>query len=161
MPLEICYKAGIKVYRDSDAHMLTGSRIGLSFYHNQYFRIIIDDSQIITRRRFTLAHELGHILLGHLLIDTPLGRTFDDSKPHIETSADVFAARLLAPACVLWGLNLYEPEDIARFCNISLQAAAIRAERMEVLRKRGKFLTSPLERRVYKQFEDFIKNNRL
>ena len=161
MPLNICKQAGIKVYKNSDAQLLTGTQIGLSFYHNGNFRIIIDDTQILTRRRFTLAHELGHIVLGHLLVDTPQGRTFDTTKPEIERQADVFASRLLAPACVLWGINAQTAEQIAKMCNISYEAAKIRAERMEILRKRGKFLTSPLERRVYQQFENYIQNNRL
>lgn len=161
IPLDICKQAGIMVYKNSDAQLLTGTQIGLSFYHNGSFRIIIDDTQILTRRRFTLAHELGHIFLGHLLVDTPQGRTFDISKPEIERQADVFASRLLAPACVLWGINAQTAEQISEVCSISHEAARIRAERMEVLRKRGKFLTSPLERQVYQQFENFIENNRL
>lgn len=161
IPLDICKQAGIKVYKNSDAQLLSGTQIGLSFYYNGNFRIIIDDTQILTRRRFTLAHELGHIFLGHLLVDTPQGRTFDISKPEIERQADVFASRLLAPACVLWGINAQTAEQIATVCNISHEAAKIRAERMEVLRKRGKFLLSPLERQVYHQFESYIQNNRL
>ncbi len=159
-PLNICKQAGISVYKNSVAQKLTGTQIGLSSYHNGSFRIIIDDTQILTRRRFTLAHELGHIVLGHILVDTPQGRTFDTSKPEIERQADVFASRLLAPACVLWGMNAQTAEQIASVCNISHEAAAIRAERMDVLRKRGKFLLSPLERQVYKQFESYIQNNR-
>lgn len=161
MPLDICRQAGIKVYKNSDVRLLTGKQIGLSFYHDGSFRIIIDDRQIVTRRRFTLAHELGHIFLGHILVDTPQGRTFDSSRPETERQANVFASRLLAPACVLWGINAQTAEQIASVCNISYEAAKIRAERMEVLRKRGKFLTSPLERQVSQQFESYIKNNRL
>lgn len=161
MPLDICNRAGIKVYKNSDVKLLAEAQIGLSFYRDGSFRIIIDDSLILTRRRFTLAHELGHIFLGHLLVDTPHGRTFDTSKPEVERQADVFASRLLAPACVIWGINAQTAEQIATVCNISHEAATIRAERMEVLRKRGKFLTSPLERQVYKQFESYIENNRL
>lgn len=161
MPLDICRQAGIKVYKNSDVRLLTGTQIGLSFYHNGCFRIIIDDRQIVTRRRFTIAHELGHIVLGHVLVDTPQGRTFDSSKSETERQANVFASRLLAPACILWGINAQTAEQIASICNISYEAAIIRSERMEVLRKRGKFLTSPLERQVYQQFESYIKNNRL
>lgn len=161
LPLDICNRAGIKVYKNSDVRLLLEAQIGLSFYHDGNFRIIIDDSLILTRRRFTLAHELGHIVLGHLLVDTPQGRTFDTSISETEHQANVFASRLLAPACVLWGINAYTTEQIASVCNISREAAAIRAERMEVLRKRRKFLTSPLERNVYRQFESYIKSNRL
>lgn len=30
--------------------------------------------------------------------------------------ADMFAARLLCPSCVLWGLNLHTADEIARTC---------------------------------------------
>jgi len=73
----------------------------------------------------------------------------------------VFASRFLAPACVLWGLNVHTAADIARICEISAEAAGIRAKRMAELYKRNMFLTSPLERRVYGQFEKFIEQNRL
>ena len=72
----------------------------------------------------------------------------------------MFAARLLAPACVLWGLDLHTAEEISEACNISLQAAGFRAERMKELYRRNRFLTSPLERKLYDQFRDFIEQNR-
>lgn len=79
----------------------------------------------------------------------------------IEQEANVFAARILAPACVLWGINARTPEDIMRICNISREAAEYRAVRMIELYKRNKFLTSQLERRVYMQFQDYIAKNKL
>lgn len=160
VPLDICKRAGIKVYKNSVMNVLTDTQLGLSYYDKGAFRVIIDDTQILTRRRFTLAHELGHIVLGHLLVDTPQGRVFDTSKPDIEVQADIYASRLLAPACVLWGLDLHTPQEIAEVCNISLQAATIRAERMEILYNRNKFLTHPLERRVFENFSEYIKNNK-
>lgn len=71
----------------------------------------------------------------------------------------MFAIRLLSPACVLWGLNLHTAEEIAEYCDISLQAASYRAERMAELYRRNRFLRSPVERTLYKQFEPFIKEN--
>ncbi len=68
----------------------------------------------------------------------------------------MFAARLLAPACVLWGLRLHTWEEMADVCAISKPAAINRAARMEELYRRQKFLTSPLEQRVYEQFKPFI-----
>ena len=78
----------------------------------------------------------------------------------IEQAANVFASRLLAPACVLWALEARTPEQIAKLCQISHQSAAFRAQRMQLLWQRNKFLTSPLERQVYEQFRDFIRNHR-
>lgn len=131
--------------------------------------IVRDDSEIfirtdaeqpIQRRRYTIMHEIGHYVLGHLG-DTPLSRSERDCKPEEEQAADRFAADMLMPACVLWGLSIHTPKEIARLCNVSMQAAEIRAERMAVLYKRNMFLSHPLEHRVYAQFDEFIQNNKL
>lgn len=112
------------------------------------------------RQRFTVAHELGHILLGHVGKYALVSREPSAEDNPIEQAANVFAARLLAPACVLWGCQAFTAEAIADLCDISMQAAAFRAERMALLRARGKFLASPLERRVFRQFQDFVQSNK-
>ena len=112
------------------------------------------------RRRFTAAHEVGHILLGHVGRFELVNREPDPKDNPIEQAANVFASRLLAPACVLWALDARTPEEIAALCRISHQAAAFRAERMAELYRRNKFLVSPVERQVYEQFSEFIARNR-
>lgn len=79
----------------------------------------------------------------------------------IKQTANMFAARLLAPACVLWGCGVRSAADIMRLCDISEQSAEYRWARMQELYKRGKFLTHPLERAVYEQFSDYIRANKL
>lgn len=113
------------------------------------------------RQRFTVAHELGHILLGHVGKYDLVNREPSPSDNPIEQEANVFASRLLAPACVLWGCNARTPEEIMALCDISYQAACFRAERMELLYRRNRFLSSPLERQVYEQFAGFIREYRL
>ena len=114
------------------------------------------------RKRFTIAHELGHYLLGHVKPGqvTTINREPEPGDSPAERQANQFAARILAPACVLWGLDLHDADEIAAACGISKQAAAFRAERMRVLYQRGKFLTAPEERRVYSQFKNFISQGR-
>lgn len=112
------------------------------------------------RQRFTIAHELGHILLGHVGEHQLINREPSTKDNPIEQEANVFASRILAPACVLWALNARTPEEIAELCRISYQSAYYRAERMEILYTRNKFLTSPLERKVYEKFADFIQRKR-
>ena len=97
-------------------------------------------------------HEIGHIVFGHAD-----GITNDVDEYTVER----FAIDVLAPACVLWGLDLHSAEDIARVCNISITAARIRAKRMEVLYDRNMFLSHPLERQVFNQFKDFINRNKM
>ena len=108
------------------------------------------------RQRFTVAHELGHILLGHVGKAGLVNREPDPGDNPMEREANVFASRLLAPACVLWALDARTPEEIAGLCKISNQSATFRAERMKLLYDRNRFLASPLERQVYQQFSDFI-----
>lgn len=159
---DIARQAGITVlkYSEVNKNRLSDGESGATFFEDDTIYIIYRDTESKERCRFTIAHELGHIFLGHKLIGDKRSRKFDLSKPEIEQEADVFASRLLAPACVLWGLNLHTAEEIAAVCNISISAAQARAERMKVLYNRNKFLTSPLERQVYNQFENYIKSKR-
>ena len=126
--------------------MLRPKESGCCFINKQGKWIIVyDDSETPDRIRFTIAHELGHILLGHEL-EAGFGhfRRIAEGKPITETQADEFAARLLAPACVLWALGVSSTEDIAALCGISHKAAAIRSKRMKVLNERNMFLSHPL-----------------
>lgn len=117
--------------------------------------IYYDKDQIKNRQKFTILHELGHYVLGHLG-DTPLSRSERDCKPEEEYAADRFAADILMPACVLWGLGIHTADDIARVCGVSMHAAKIRAERMSVLYQRNMFLSHPLEREIFQRFKPWI-----
>ncbi len=123
--------------------------------------IFVNNKAYEPRQRFTVAHELGHILLGHVGKYELVNREPSSEDNPIEQAANIFASRLLAPACVLWGCNVQSADDIVKLCHISKQAAEFRMERMRVLYARQKFLTSPLEQQVYKNFEAYIKENKL
>lgn len=164
LPIElssICDQLGIVLLDNTTAQELRPTESGVAVKQDGIWYIIFDDTDIRGKQRFTIAHELGHILLGHALKSGYYTRQNNIIKPEDETAADMFAARLLAPACVLWGLGVTSAEQIAAVCDISITAARIRAERFDLLRQRNKFLTSPIEREVYKQFENYITNNRL
>ncbi len=159
--VQIVRNNGIKLLKDSQAHELRSGEAGISVFDGKQWFIVYDDLLPLGRKRFTVAHELGHIFLGHPLIAGFHARATGGKLPQTENEANVFASRFLAPACVLWGLNVHTAADISRICEISLEAAGIRAKRMAELYKRNMFLTSQLERRVYNQFASFIEQNRL
>ena len=126
---------------------------------NKY--IFLNDSiQTKARRRFTIGHELGHMILGHNFLAIQNRNTRKDLNQSIEMAANVFSRNLLAPACVLDALGVHSVEEIMRFCDISYTAARIRLQRLTELRKRNKFGAHPLERQVLKQFESFIQQNK-
>lgn len=133
----------------SDGFSVRTGGLTLAFYNG---------TQPPVRVRFTIAHELGHILLGHLADgeNTLYNREPSPEDDPEEHAANVFASRLLAPACVLHALGAVTPEQIAAACDISLTAACFRAGRMGVLEHRGKYSTSPLERQVLAQFQPYI-----
>lgn len=156
-PGAICKSLGISVRFGN----LPPDNDGISFLAGDKPVIVVSKVVPLPRQRFTAAHELGHILLGHVGKYELVNREPTSLDNPIEQAANVFASRLLAPACVLWGCGATSADQIASLCNISLPAAQFRAERMSILYQRNKFLVSPLEREVYKQFSEYIKTHRL
>lgn len=153
----ICKREGIEVryyhpHNDSD---------GYSAIINGRPVIFVSSDAPIPRQRFTCAHELGHIILGHVGRYDLINREPTPNDNPIEQAANVFASRLLAPACVLWGCNARSADDIMQLCHISRQAAEYRMERMQALYARNKFLVSSLERKVYEQFRAYIDDHKL
>ena len=151
-------KLGIENTRNGNDAFTVG---GIIFY---------DDSKPITRQRFSVAHELGHILLHDVDRATVFNREPSPDDDPLEHEANIFASRLLAPLCVLQGIGVQSAAEIAEICNISITAANVRWERLCKIRERdrdmrsrtgrGTFLMSPLERKVYENFFDYIEKNR-
>lgn len=147
---DICRQKGILLLYDHDRTYLSKIERGRTFIDNTGgFSIVLNPNDNIAIQRYTIAHELGHIILRHFTESTL--RPSD-----MEYQAERFAIDILAPACVLWGLHLHTAKDISEVCNISISAAQRRAERMEVLYNRNMFLAHPLERQVFQQFKKFI-----
>lgn len=162
---EICKNMEIKLRKYSKcsvSRQFNGD--GVTIIYKGDTMILYNDNCSIGRSRFTIAHELGHILLGHLEKgQISLVNKEPNLNDHpIETEANIFASRILAPACVLWEKKVKTAEDIAILCNISIQSATFRLKRMQEIYKReeellnqGKgscFLKSNLEKQVYNNF---------
>lgn len=174
----ICKREGIRVisYREArEAGLLAlfedaaVGNDGFSLVLRGQRLIFYDDALPIGRQRFTLGHELGHFVLGDVG-SSPTARNREPSEGdgEAEQLANMFAARLLSPACVLWGLGVRSPEEITALCGLSRAASEWRFKRlMELYARerdwlaqygRGCFLVSPLEAKVYSRFKRFIKN---
>lgn len=69
---------------------------------------------------------------------------------------NVFARGLVSSGLCVARNASNQCRAIANLCDISLEAATYRAERMAELERRNAFYLHPLERRVKEQFADFI-----
>ncbi len=156
--LAICRRMGIRVSEYPTDLPLEGD--GFSYLDRGKAYICIRRGQGRDRCRFTIAHELGHILLGHVGKYELVCREPSPGDNPVEQAANAFAARLLAPACVLWGCRVLSATEIAELCDISMTAAGYRWERMQLLLARGKFLNNSLERKVFRRFEKFIEHKK-
>lgn len=80
-------------------------------------------------RKWTAAHEVGHLLSGHIT-DPPMLLT-----QRQEREADDFAAELLAPLTVLHFCGVSSATEIEKLCGISRQAAEFRFQELSRLRR--------------------------
>ena len=157
--LQIARRSGVKTIKNSQADLLNDGETGRAMFDGELWVIVYDDKNSTAVARYTLAHELGHIFLGHDL-------TYENFKNvkefrhtvKSEEQADSFAIRLLCPACVLKGLDIHTAEEIEKYCGVESRIARQRMKRMELLYKRNKFFTSELEERVYENFHMFIQD---
>ena len=155
--LKIAKTADIKVIRNSLVNDLLPNENGKSYFDGSDWIIIYDDTKPTVVSRFTVAHELGHIFLGHEIKHTKYSEANEfRKKPRSEQEADMFAMRILCPACVIWGLGLTDADEISRHCRVPLELSRLRATRMKELYERNKFLHSKTEQTVYDQFEAYI-----
>ena len=158
--LKIARAAGFHVIKNSNVNILSSNEHGRSYFDGNKWYIIYDDKDSTEVSRYTVAHELGHIFLNHELVHIKYSHTQQiKTTPASEKQANQFATRLLCPACVLWAYGLYTEEDIARCCRVDGKIALERAKRMKTLVKRNKFLTSPIEKRLYYEFFEKKKDN--
>jgi len=103
-------------------------------------KIFVDDKPETARQRFTVAHELGHILLGHLegeglsVVFRDSGSSPKSNDPN-ELSANAFAAELLMPEPVM--KEAYKMTNsiasLATIFGVTRKAVVLRVERLKEL----------------------------
>lgn len=105
-----------------------------------------DDILYLPRKHWGIAHEVGHVYMGHR----------DDDKIS-EIEAHYFAAQIVAPEIVLW--NILETKgtltstDIAKVFNISPEAAK---KRIGTMQRRMRYSNSYLDRELLRKYSPFL-----
>lgn len=132
--IAIANELGIKVYRTNDfddrisgliqKDELHGGESGYAIYTNAHHPP--------TRRRFTIAHEIGHFMLHKELIGdgiTDDGLYRSRLRGGFESEANRFAANLLMPRKLVWEFveqGVDTVEELAEKFNVSKSAMSIR-----------------------------------
>ena len=118
-------------FNDDVSGMVISSNEEKSIYVNQ------DDTP--QRQRFTISHEIGHIILHHKVGEGDFRqvdyRKMNNSYNHREWEADAFAAALLMPkdkAISVWNL-LEDVDDFANSFKVSKLAASIRLHNLGLI----------------------------
>lgn len=119
-----------------DVIMLCESKSGCTHYdiaNDRYLILWNDDhseNNVEGRRRWTKAHELGHVILKHLpLVAEPMlaENGFNNlTAPEFEAEADQFAATLLCPMPLFQMLGVTSPSDIKKVFGLSTEASVHR-----------------------------------
>jgi hypothetical protein len=88
-------KYDLDVQKVSLSKAVSGLLVTCRDIDGEYSTIIFNENHPWCRKRFTIAHEIGHLLLGHTCNKN------DPTTAHNEKEANCFAAELLVPAKVL------------------------------------------------------------
>lgn len=122
---EVCGRHGIELLFSDQ---MKAADACYFIYHGKNV-ITVNDNTPRGRQRFSIAHELGHFILGH----GPVGFSMTEPgkrPPYQEVQANVFAAELLMPKSRLQHYGCLTPTEIVRLCDVSLEAAKIRTKEM-------------------------------
>ena len=130
---------GIKEIVKSDLGELSAVLLGFS----DGPLIKINEKHSVVRQNFSCAHELGHLLINELGLESRLEnvqfRTFNSHRPKIpranarERLCDIAATELLMPESVFkhylseYGTSIHSIEKLAKVFQVSIQTTAIRA----------------------------------
>lgn len=98
---------------------------GFTFRDAHGLQVVVSSYSPPARLNFTLAHELGHISMGHVPKD---GRTTLSGMPfHCEYDANRFAAELLVPkAMLIKAYAIYAYRDLPNVFQVSEAVIALR-----------------------------------
>lgn len=119
-----------------DVIALCESKSGCTHYDvvNNNYLILWNSEQsgnnVEGRRRWTKAHEFGHVVLKHFQLVSELTmaeHSFSNAiTPEFEAEADRFAATLLCPMPLFQLLDISSPADIRKVFGLSVEASANR-----------------------------------
>ena len=127
---------------------------------NEYLIVYDNENFSRERIRWTIAHEIGHIVLGHLVYyeETALNRGGLTNKEYgvLEVEAHWFAESLLAPNFLLHVFSIKDNQEISFLCDISKESSEKCSEHLESFYSND----YDTELKLLRNFYDFFYENR-
>ncbi len=112
---------------------------------DRHIVILLNDKQHRHRKRFTLAHEIGHILLGHDPAIFDGESIIEARQAWQETEANRFASELLLPVPELKKHGMLTVYEMSEMFDVSYDVAEIKAQQLGwVGEKLDKFYTEKM-----------------
>jgi Zn-dependent peptidase ImmA (M78 family) len=123
---------------------------------------VLADPPERARARFTIAHEFGHVFLGHKRTRhrNISGRKIEQIAAPIirdEADADRFAAAFLAPAHLIENPLLLSARNVADRFGLGLTASTIRLETLQRIYRRAHGIPRPIPNSIYEFLADAAK----
>ncbi|MDE6434652.1 MAG: ImmA/IrrE family metallo-endopeptidase [Lachnospiraceae bacterium] len=133
-----------KLKRSKREYLRANGYDAINYYDERYkcFVIIYDDKPSLQRQRFSIMHEIGHILLGHKQ-ESDLARI----------QANYFAAYALAPNPLIHFYDIEDYVELAETFNISQECAMLCAYRYNNWLQFGSQDFLPYENDLMKLFQ--------
>lgn len=114
-----------------------------AFHYKDLKIVAYDETKLWQRIRFSLMHELGHIILNHT-----------EETSQTEHEANYFASHILVPRMAIYYSRCRNKESVAKLFDISLSAAELALNDYKIWYKKASKHMSPLDRRMYLHFYD-------
>ena len=124
----------------NDVIALCQSKSGCTHYDvetNRYLILVnLAETSNYGRRRWTIAHEIGHIVCGHHILSA-VDKIAENSFAQInnqdyEIEADYFVATLLSPLPLLKAFEIQSARDIQNAFGLSAEASDIRLKEYKI-----------------------------
>ncbi|MCI8342077.1 MAG: ImmA/IrrE family metallo-endopeptidase [Firmicutes bacterium] len=130
---------------------------GLSVDFEERKTILYSDSLSYSESNLVIAHEIGHIVLGHTANGAIIGK-INNLKTYNkqEQEADIFALEVLSPSPVLAEIKVHSPIEISCITGIPLhkaEKAAVEVSKEENVKCFG------IKRELIEMFRPFIEKN--
>jgi Zn-dependent peptidase ImmA (M78 family) len=127
---QICSKLGVKIHY----HCTDGLKDSFMYLDRSIYNLVIAISGNQARDRWSLAHELGHVVLGHCQIysvDTLRKDVLTDAERYIlDRECDIFAEEILMPLAWMEKHKHSSIDQLKKVFGVSREAITIRYENL-------------------------------